>query len=203
MKDIIRLRHKYRFRSRSYRIKINKIRAYKRLFSNLRINRFLRVMDALAYKRKFHNCRCNQCINHFPIGLKQSLNFNSERVVYIKDLPLYFSRRMLFHLFKKEGRILFCKIYYDDLGFPKGVGKIEFEEPRVASKVIKKWNNLPFRGTVLKLGNKYENQENENDIGHHSLFRNFRNHSNNEKYPIYYKTRNFNRYHNKRNKSFN
>ena len=183
--------------------KINKIRAYKRLFHNFRINRFLRFIDALAYKRKFHNFR-KKIYNHFPLISKQNLNFNTERVVYIKGLPHYFSKRMLFHLFKKEGRINFCKIFYDEFGFPEGKGKIEFADPRVASKVIKKWNNSHFRGSVLRLGNKLENEEIENDMKNQSLFGNFRNYSNSSdenssNYPdININKRNFNRYHNKR-----
>ena len=203
------LRQNYEIRVRNRRSimrlikrKINKIRAYKRLFHNFRINRFLRVIDALAYKRKFHNFR-NKTYNHFP-DLKKNLNFNTEKVVYIKGLPHYFSKRMLFHLFKKEGRINFCKIFYDDFGFPEGKGKIEFADPRVALKVIKKWNNAHFRGSVLKLGNKLENLEIENDMENQLLFRNSRNYSNSSKddssnYPaININTRNFNRCHNNR-----
>lgn len=201
---ILRQNYGLRARNRSsimryIKRKINKIRAYRRLFHNFNINRFLRIVDALTYKRKFHNFKNKHYIKNFSIGLKQNLRFNNERIVYIKGLPHYFSKRMLFHLFKKEGRILFCKIFYDDFGFPEGKGKIEFADPRVASKVIKKWNNAPFRGSVLKLGNKFES-----DMENQLLFKNSLINSNSKDddsfiYPdININTRNCKRSHNNR-----
>ena len=73
-------------------------------------------------------------------------NFNNRRnlrlrIVYVGGLPNDVDNRRLYSLFKKEGRIIGCKIVFNRMGIPKGYGFIEFGNPRDAWRAIRKWNN--------------------------------------------------------------
>ena len=71
----------------------------------------------------------------------------------------------LFNLFKTEGRIINSNIVYDNVGFSRGVGRILFANFRDALNVVKKWNNVEFKGNTLKVEYKTPkiNAENRNN----------------------------------------
>ena len=57
-------------------------------------------------------------------------NFNNRRnlglrIVYVGGLPNDVDNRRLYNLFRKEGRIIGCKIVFNRMGIPKGYGFIE------------------------------------------------------------------------------
>ena len=81
-------------------------------------------------------------------------NFNSRRnlrfkIVYVGGLPFDVDNRRLYSLFRKEGRIVGCKIVFNRMGISKGYGFIEFANPRVAWRAIQKWNNTTLGGRQI------------------------------------------------------
>ena len=81
-------------------------------------------------------------------------NFNNRRnlrlrIVYVGGLPNDVDNRRLYSLFKKEGRIIGCKIVFNRMGIPKGYGFIEFANPRDAWRAIQKWNNTTLGGRTI------------------------------------------------------
>ena len=68
-------------------------------------------------------------------------NYN-KRDIYVKGLPRFVDNKGLFNLFGNEGRIVECKILYDNIGFSRVIGKIVFVDFRDAWKTINKWNNI-------------------------------------------------------------
>jgi hypothetical protein len=78
-------------------------------------------------------------------------NVNNNREIYVKGLPRYMDHQGLFNLFRKEGRIINSNIVYDNVGFSRGVGRILFANFRDAMNVVKKWNNVDFKGNTLKV----------------------------------------------------
>ena len=81
-------------------------------------------------------------------------NFNSRRnlrlkIVFVRGLPTDVDNRRLFNLFRKEGRIVGCKIVFNRMGISKGYGFIEFGNPRDAWRSIQKWNNTTLGGRTL------------------------------------------------------
>lgn len=81
-------------------------------------------------------------------------NFNRRRnlrlrIVFVGGLPTDVDNRRLYNLFRKEGRIVGCKMVFNRMGISKGYGFIEFSNPRVAWRVIQKWNNTTLGGRVI------------------------------------------------------
>ena len=81
-------------------------------------------------------------------------NFNNRRnlrlrIVYVGGLPNDVDNRRLYSLFRKEGRIIGCKIVFNRMGIPKGYGFIEFGNPRDAWRAIQKWNNTTLGGRLI------------------------------------------------------
>ena len=83
-------------------------------------------------------------------------NFNNRRnlrlrIVYVGGLPKDVDNRRLYSLFRKEGRIIGCKIVFNRMGIPKGYGFIEFGNPRDAWRAIQKWNNTTLGGRIISV----------------------------------------------------
>jgi len=81
-------------------------------------------------------------------------NFNNRRnlrlrIVYVGGLPSDVDNRRLYGLFRKEGRIIGCKIVFNRMGIPKGYGFIEFGNPRDAWRAIRKWNNTTLGNRTI------------------------------------------------------
>ena len=81
-------------------------------------------------------------------------NFNSRRnlrfkIVYVGGLPFDVDNRRLYSLFRKEGRIVGCKLVFNRMGISKGYGFLEFARPRDAWRTIQKWNNTTLGGQQI------------------------------------------------------
>ena len=81
-------------------------------------------------------------------------NFNSRRnlrlrILYIGGLPFDVDNRRLYSLFRKEGRIIGCRVAFNRMGNSRGYGFIEFANPRVAWRAIQKWNNTTLGGRQI------------------------------------------------------
>jgi len=155
----IRPRNKYYGKGFNSRRRIIRNRPYRRLPPKSRRNRLQRVQNILSYNRKYPNSRYQRMNNKYWLNNNSKSYFNGKREVYVKGLPRYFDQKILFDLFKSEGRITQCNILYDNFGFSRGIGRICFADFRDAWKVINKWNNTTYNGFILKL--EYKKMRNE------------------------------------------
>lgn len=71
------------------------------------------------------------------------------RIVFVGGLPSDVDNRRLYSLFRKEGRIVGCKLVFNRMGISKGYGFIEFARPRDAWRTIQKWNNTTLGGQQI------------------------------------------------------
>ena len=177
---------KNKFTQNRLRKRINNTRQNRpnrRYFPKFRKNRLQRVQNVLGYNRNFRNPRPNINFNRFPSVTKpnnkpfmnNNINNNanqnySKREIYVKGLPRFVDNKGLFNLFRNEGRIVECKILYDNIGFSRGIGKIVFVDFRDAWKTINKWNNTNYKGFTLKLEyKKMKNNQNGVNTGKNSM----------------------------------
>lgn len=124
-----------------------------------RRNRLQRVQNTLNMNRSYQQPNPNRVYNKFSMNTNLiPYYYNStnpirytKREIFIKGLPRFIDNRGLFNLFRKEGRIINCNVLYDNVGFSRGIGKIEFLNYRDAWKVINKWNNATYKGFTLKV----------------------------------------------------
>ena len=177
-----------------------KNRLNRRLLPKDRRNRLQRVQNGLGYYRKFKRIR-QQRNNYYSANTRQNTNVNSNKEIFVKGLPRFIDNKGLFNLFKNEGRIIKCNVLYDKIGFSTGIGKIEFADFRDVWKVIKKWNNTPYKGFTLKL--EYKRAKNAQNakvdstkLGYNKNYRNSSNIINNNGYfrknnGIYYNNFNY------------
>ena len=97
-------------------------------------------------------------------------NFNRRRnlrlrIVFVGGLPTDVDNRRLYNLFRKEGRIVGCKMVFNRMGISKGYGFIEFSNPRVAWRVIQKWNNTTLGGRTLTVEYRKRRRANRRRFG--------------------------------------
>ena len=116
-------------------------RPTRRFFQKYRRNRLQRVQNVLRYNKTFQRPGAKKIYNRYTLNGKpiNNININNEnnkREIFVKGLPRFVDNKGLFNLFKSEGRINQCKILYDNIGFSRGVGKIEFSDFRDAWKTI-------------------------------------------------------------------
>ena len=106
-------------------------------------------------------------------------NFRSRRnlrlrIVFVGGLPTDVGNKRLYSLFKKEGRIIGCKIVFNRMGISKGYGFIEFLNPRDAWRAIQKWNNTTFGGRTITVEYRKRRRLNRrfgnNNFGYRSGF---------------------------------
>ena len=114
-------------------------------------------------------------------------NTNNKREIFVKGLPKFVDNKVLFNLFKNEGRINQCKVLYDNVGFSRGIGKIEFSDFRDALKAINKWNNSNYKGFTLKLEYRKTNngQKSGNTVNNTKNVGNNKNYGNSSNYAQY------------------
>ena len=160
-------------------------RPIRRLFPKIRRNRLQRVQNALGYNRKFRNPQKKNNFNPLSYKTNQNnYNNNNKREVFVKGLPRFVDNKILFNLFRNEGRINQCNVLYDNIGFSRGIGKIEFADFRDAWKAINKWNNSNYKGFTLKLEYKktINGQKAGNTIGNSMKYNNNRNYGGSSNY---------------------
>ena len=159
-------------------------RQNRRYYQKTRRNRLQRVQNILGFNRNYQQRRQTKQNNNYSKfsprnNQNQNQNAISKREVYIKGLPRYVDNKGLFNLFKNEGRIVHYNILYDNVGFSKGVGKIEFADFRDALNVINKWNNSTYKGVTLKAEyKKMQKGKIENGNNSQSQFRKNNNYNN-------------------------
>ena len=129
-------------------------RLNKRYIPIARRNRLQRVQNIINSNKNFqrryqqNSFSANNYVNKNGNAYN---NVNNNREIYVKGLPRYMDHQGLFNLFRKEGRIINSNIVYDNVGFSRGVGRILFANFRDAMNVVKKWNNVDFKGNTLKV----------------------------------------------------
>ena len=106
-------------------------------------NRLARAQNNLRTNRRGPQRRFRR-FNNF--NRRRNLRF---RIVFVAGLPTDVDNRRLYTLFRKEGRIIGCRMVFNRMGISKGYGFIEFSNPRVAWRVIQKWNNTTLGGRTL------------------------------------------------------
>lgn len=132
-----------------------------------RNNRLQRVQNVINYSRNYQRPFKQRSfnINNNSVNNNNSnpTNRNNNGEIYVKNLPRYVDGQMLFNLFKNEGRIITSKVLYDNVGFSKGVGRINFMNFKDALNAVKKWNNTEYNGNMLRVEYKtVQNRENGN-----------------------------------------
>ena len=86
-----------------------------------------------------------------PNNFNRRANIN-RRTIFVGGLPSTINRnRLLFQLFRREGRILSYRIMRNRAGFSRGFGFIEFARPRDAWRSIQRWNNTTLDRNVIKV----------------------------------------------------
>ena len=185
-----RFQAKSKFSSTRFPKRLNYSRANRlnrRLFPKFRRNRLQRVQTILGYNRKYQRARPKRNYNYYSFKISPKTNVNSKKEVFVKGLPRFVDNKGLFNLFKNEGRINQCKILYDNIGFSRGIGKIEFSDFRDAWKTINKWNNSNYKGFTLKLEYKKTNngQKSGNTGNNPKNDRNNKNYVNSSNYTQY------------------
>ena len=161
-----------------------------------RRNRLQRVQNALNYNNRnktFQQPRQRKIFNKFSMRPIQY----AKRELFIKGLPRFIDNKGLFNLFKKEGRIINCNVLYDNVGFSRGIGKIEFLNYRDAWKVINKWNNATYKGFTLKV--EYRKVKNQTRFVNNRGYGQFFNYQKNNNYSRKYNGNNYNYYYFKNN----
>ena len=130
-------------------------RLNKRFNPIARRNRLQRVQNVINSDKNFrrpYQQRSSFNINNNANNNGNNNNYvNNNREIYVKGLPRYMDHQGLFNLFRKEGRIINSNIVYDNVRFSRGVGGILFANFRDAMNVVKKWNNVDFKGNTLKV----------------------------------------------------
>lgn len=131
-------------------------------------NRLQRVQNVINssknYQHPFQQKPYNTNNNSTNNNNSNVTNRNNNREIYVKNLPRYVDNQILFNLFRNEGRIINCKVLYDNVGFSKGVGRIIFVNFKDAMNAIKKWNNTEYNGNILRVEYKtVQNVENRNN----------------------------------------
>ena len=97
-------------------------------------------------------------------------NFNRRRnlrlrIVFVGGLPTGVDNRRFYSLFRKEGRIVGCKIVFNRMGISKGYGFIEFSNPRDAWRAIQKWNNTTLGGRLITVEYRRRRRNNRQRFG--------------------------------------
>ena len=129
-------------------------RLNKRFNPIARRNRLQRVQNVINSDKNFRRPYQQRSFNNNNNANNNGNNnnyVNNNREIYVKGLPRYMDHQGLFNLFRKEGRIINSNIVYDNVGFSRGVGRILFANFRDAMNVVKKWNNVDFKGNTLKV----------------------------------------------------
>ena len=129
-------------------------RLNKRFNPIARRNRLQRVQNVINSDKNFRRPYQQRSFNNNNNANNNGNNnnyVNNNREIYVKGLPRYMDHQGLFNLFKTEGRIINSNIVYDNVGFSRGVGRILFANFRDALNVVKKWNNVEFKGNTLKV----------------------------------------------------
>lgn len=106
-------------------------------------NRLARALNNIGPNRRGPQRRLRR-FNNF--NRRRNLRF---RIVFVGGLPTDVDNRRLYSLFRKEGRIVGCRIVFNRMGISKGYGFIEFRNPRDAWRVIQKWNNTTLGGQTI------------------------------------------------------
>ena len=191
------------YRRRNANARVN--RPTRRFFQKYRRNRLQRVQNVLRYNKTFRRPGLNKNYNSYTLNSKPNNNRynnnsnNNKREIFVKGLPRYVDNKGLFNLFKNEGRINQCKVLYDNIGFSRGIGKIEFSDFRDAYKTINKWNNSNYKGFTLKL--EYRKTNNRQKAG--NTDNNSKNVGNNKNYGNSFKYTQYNGYSIKKGNNYN
>ena len=107
-------------------------------------NRLARAQNNLRTNRRGPQPRFRRRFNNF--STRRNLRL---RIVFVGGLPSDVDNRRLYSLFRKEGRIIGCRMIFNRMGISKGYGFIEFRNPRDAWRVIQKWNNTTLGGQTI------------------------------------------------------
>ena len=107
-------------------------------------------------------------------------NFNRRRnlrlrIVFVGGLPLDVDNRRLYSLFRKEGRIVGCRMVFNRMGLSKGYGFIEFQNPRDAWRAIQKWNNTNLGGRTINVEYRKRRRFNRRRFGNNNYGFNYNN----------------------------
>ncbi len=122
-------------------------------------NRLARALNNIGPNRRGPQRRLRR-FNNF--NRRRNLRF---RIVFVGGLPTDVDNRRLYSLFRKEGRIVGCRIVFNRMGISKGYGFIEFNNPRDAWRTIQKWNNTTLGGRTLTVEYRRRRRTNRRRFG--------------------------------------
>jgi hypothetical protein len=112
---------------------------------NRRRNRLARAQYASRNKNFQYRRR-----RRFALRFRTRMNLKL-RKIFIGGLHKSITNSKLYNLFRREGKIVGWKVFYDRNGYSRGFGVIEFDRPRDAWKTIQKWNNTQYMGYKLRI----------------------------------------------------
>ena len=132
-------------------------------------NRLARAQDNLRTGRRGPGRRFRR-FNNF--NRRRNLRL---RIVFVGGLPLDVDNRRLYSLFRKEGRIVGCRMVFNRMGISKGYGFIEFQNPRDAWRAIQKWNNTNLGGRTISVEYRKRRRFNRRRFGNNNYRSGFNN----------------------------
>ena len=125
-------------------------------------NRLARAQDNLRSGRRGPTRRFRR-FNNF--NRRRNLRL---RIVFVAGLPNDVDNRRLYSLFRREGRIVGCKMVFNRMGLSKGYGFIEFQNPRSAWRAIQRWNNTSLGGRTITVEYRKRRRVNRRRFGNNN-----------------------------------
>ena len=116
-----------------------------RMRQPLRVNRLNRVQNALRNNQRGQRGRFRARRGFFVMRRRPY----SRRSIFIAGLPRNVTAYRLNGLLRKEGRVLRCTLLKDRFGRSRGIAFAEFQSPREAWNVIKKWRGRNVEGNII------------------------------------------------------
>ena len=129
-----------------------------RMRQPLRIDRLKRVQNALRNNQRGQRGRFSARRGFFVMRRRPY----SRRSIFIAGLPRNVTAYRLNGLLRKEGRVLRCTLLKDRFGNSRGIAFAEFQSPREAWNVIKKWRGRNVEGNTIYVTFKRNPNRNRN-----------------------------------------
>jgi len=124
----------------------------------LRVDRLKRAQNALRNNRRGQRGRFRARRGFFGMRRRPY----SRRSIFIAGLPKNVTGYRLNGLLRKEGRVLRCTLLKDRFGNSRGIAFAEFQSPREAWNIIRKWRGRNVEGNTIFVTFKRNPNRNRN-----------------------------------------
>ncbi|CAN6595190.1 polyadenylate-binding protein, cytoplasmic and nuclear [Trichomonascus vanleenenianus] len=91
-------------------------------------------------------------------------NHNSSGNIFIKNLDASIDREALHETFSAFGKIISCKVAYDEYGMPRGFGYVLFEDPRAADEAIEQMDGVLMNDRQVSVSHHITKRERQHRL---------------------------------------